>query len=120
MLPSAVQLRHPTGRHLQKVHFGSRRTVPSEAAPWAAASRCAGGLRAARGVLLHTRYPRRFTFTFTLLLLQCATNMIGAVVGQLLHGPPPNPGIPPSAFIQPAASYITAMMTSNEALKCVV
>eukprot|EP00039_Didymoeca_costata_P020801 m.342479 g.342479 ORF g.342479 m.342479 type:complete len:324 (+) comp21423_c0_seq1:121-1092(+) len=58
----------------------------------------------------------RFKFTWTLLIIQCLANIIGAIVGQQLSGPAP-PGVPMTAFLLPGTTYIIAMLASNEALK---
>jgi hypothetical protein len=60
----------------------------------------------------------KFSFTWTLLMLQTTSNVLGAMAWQTLRGPKSNPpGVPVSAFLSPAITYLGAMVSSNEALK---
>jgi len=59
----------------------------------------------------------KFTFTWTLLLLQCLANLAGATIcAYFSKSVPP---VPATGFVVPATTYILAMLTSNEALRYV-
>eukprot|EP00729_Bicosta_minor_P020257 gene20257-16333_t len=70
------------------------------------------------GIYSYGSDGQRFAYTWTLLTLQCITNVCGAFAVQTYYGHVPR-GVPPTAFILPATTYIIAMMSSNEALKYV-
>jgi len=81
--------------------------------PPGAAPRCP-----ARFALIpHVGSRHRFTFTWTLLLLQCLANLAGATIcAYFSKSVPP---VPATGFVVPATTYILAMLTSNEALRSV-
>eukprot|EP00040_Diaphanoeca_grandis_P005891 m.34972 g.34972 ORF g.34972 m.34972 type:complete len:315 (-) comp17063_c0_seq1:505-1449(-) len=61
----------------------------------------------------------KFTFTLTLLLLQCFANLFGSIVGSVATGTTATKGVPSTAFLVPAFTFIAAMFCSNQALQYV-
>lgn len=61
----------------------------------------------------------KFTFTFSLLVVQCIVNLLGSLVGSMLTGVKATPGVPATSLIPPATTFIGAMFCSNQALKYV-
>ena len=57
------------------------------------------------GIYSYGAEGQRFAYTWTLLTLQCVTNVCGAFVLQTYNGQSPQ-GVPPTAFILPATTYI--------------
>lgn len=61
----------------------------------------------------------KFTFTLTLLALQCFANLFGSMVGSKVTGTVAAKGVPITVFLLPAATFIVAMFCSNQALQYV-
>lgn len=89
---------------------------------------CAGGIYVSYltyGILQEGIYKyqaedgTKFSYTFSLLVIQCFVNLLGSLVGGFITGVKPAKGVPSTSLIAPATTFIGAMFCSNQALKYV-